>query len=54
MSRNKYREVSQRQAQSMAVLAYDAKRDGEVMKAITVVRSIFLHPLSSLYVRPCT
>jgi len=31
-----------RQAQSMAVLAYDAKRDSEVMKAITVVTLIFL------------
>jgi len=30
-----------RQAQSMAVLAYDAKRDSEVMKAITVVTLIF-------------
>ena len=33
-----------RQAQSMAVLAYDAKRDSEVMKAITVVTIIFLPP----------
>ena len=33
---------SARQAQSMAVLAYDAKRDSEVMKAITVVTLIFL------------
>jgi len=31
-----------RQAQSMAVLAYNAKRDSEVMKAITVVTLIFL------------
>ena len=33
-----------RQAQSMAALAYDAKRDSEVMKAITVVTIIFLPP----------
>ena len=33
---------SARQAQSMAALAYDAKRDSEVMKAITVVTLIFL------------
>jgi len=33
---------SARQAQSMAVLAYDSKRDSEVMKAITVVTLIFL------------
>jgi hypothetical protein len=33
---------SARQAQSMAVLAYDTKRDSEVMKAITVVTLIFL------------
>ena len=31
-----------RQAQSMAILAYDAKRDSEVMKAITVVTLVFL------------
>jgi hypothetical protein len=30
------------QAQSMAVIAYDTKRDSEVMKAITVVTLIFL------------
>ena len=30
------------QAQSMAILAYGAKRDSEVMKAITVVTLIFL------------
>jgi hypothetical protein len=35
---------SVRQAQSMAVLAYDTKRDSEVMKAITVVTLIFLPP----------
>ena len=35
-------EVSQRQAQSMAALQYDAKRDSEVMKAITVVTIVFL------------
>jgi hypothetical protein len=33
---------SARQVQSMAVLTYDAKRDSEVMKAITVVTLIFL------------
>ena len=33
---------SARQAQSMAALAYDAKRDSEVMKAITIVTLIFL------------
>ena len=33
---------SARQAHSMAVLAYDSKRDSEVMKAITVVTLIFL------------
>ena len=33
---------SERQAQSMADLAYDAKRDSEVMKAITIVTLIFL------------
>ena len=31
-----------RQAQSMAILAYDAKRDSEVMKAITMVTLVFL------------
>ena len=31
-----------RQAQSMAVIAYDTKRDSEVMKAVTVVTLIFL------------
>ena len=51
-------EVSQRQAahgarqsQSMAVLAYDAKRDSEVMKAITVVTILFL-PATFVSVRP--
>ena len=51
-------EVSQRQAvhgasqaQSMAVLAYDAKRDSEVMKAITVV-TIFFLPLTFVSVCP--
>ena len=33
---------SARQAQSMAIIAYDTKRDSEVMKAITVVTLIFL------------
>ena len=33
---------SARQAQSMAVIAYDTKRDSEVMKAVTVVTLIFL------------
>ena len=33
---------SARQAHSMAALAYDSKRDSEVMKAITVVTLIFL------------
>ena len=33
---------SERQARSMADLAYDAKRDSEVMKAITIVTLIFL------------
>ena len=33
---------SARQAQSMAVIAYDTKRDSEVMKAITVVTLVFL------------
>jgi hypothetical protein len=42
---------SARQAQSMAVLAYDAKRDSEVMKAITVVTLIFL-PGTFLSVSP--
>ena len=32
---------SARQAQSMAVIAYDTKRDSEVMKAITVVTLVF-------------
>jgi Mg2+ and Co2+ transporter CorA len=40
-----------RQAQLMAVLAYDAKRDSEVMKAITVVTLIFL-PATFLSVSP--
>ena len=31
-----------RQAQSMAAIAYDTKRDSEVMKAVTVVTLIFL------------
>ena len=35
-------EQGARQAQSMAILAHDAKRDSEVMKAITVVTLIFL------------
>ncbi len=30
------------QAQSMAVIAYDTKRDSEVMKAVTIVTLIFL------------
>jgi hypothetical protein len=42
---------SARQAQSMAVLAYDAKRDSEVMKAITVVTLIFL-PATFVCVSP--
>ena len=33
---------SARQAQSMAVIAYDTKRDSEVMKAVTLVTLIFL------------
>ena len=33
---------SARQAQSMAVIAYDTKRDSEVMKAVTIVTLIFL------------
>ncbi|SRR5258706_15370643 len=32
----------ERQAKSMAYLAYDAKRDSEVMKAITFVTLVFL------------
>jgi len=40
-----------RQAQSMAILAYDTKRDSEVMKAITVVTLVFL-PATFLSVRP--
>ena len=35
-------EQSARQAQSMAIIAYDTKRDSEVMKAVTVVTLIFL------------
>jgi hypothetical protein len=35
---------SARQTQSMAVLAYETKRDSEVMKAITVVTLLFLPP----------
>ena len=33
---------SAHQAQSMAVIAYDTKRDSEVVKAVTVVTLIFL------------
>ena len=40
-----------RQAQSMAILAYDAKRDSEVMKAITIVTLVFL-PATFVSVRP--
>ena len=35
-------EQSARQARSMATIAYDTKRDSEVMKAITVVTLVFL------------
>ena len=35
-------EQSARQARSMGIIAYDTKRDSEVMKAITVVTLIFL------------
>ena len=42
---------SARQAKSMAALAYDTKRDSEVMKAITVVTLVFL-PATFLSVRP--
>ena len=42
---------SARQAQSMAVIAYETKRDSEVMKAITVVTLIFL-PGTFLSVSP--
>ena len=35
-------EQGARQTQSMAILAYDAKRDSEVMKAITIVTLVFL------------
>ena len=34
-------EQNARQAQSMAILAYDTKRDSQVMKAITVVTILF-------------
>ena len=44
-------EQSARQAQSMAILAYDAKRDSEVMKAITIVTLVFL-PATFVSVRP--
>jgi len=40
-----------RQAKSMAALAYDSKRDSEVMKTITVVTMIFL-PATFVSVRP--
>ena len=40
---------SARQAHSMAALAYESKRDSEVMKAITVVTLIFFRPRLSLY-----
>ena len=39
------------QSQSMAILAYGAKRDSEVMKAITVVTLIFL-PATFVFVCP--
>jgi len=39
-----------RQAQSMAALTYDTKRDSEVMKAITVATLVFL-PATFLSVR---
>ena len=42
---------SARQAHSMAALAYESKRDSEVMKAITVVTLIFL-PATFVSVRP--
>ena len=42
-----------RQAQSMAVIAYDTKRDSEVMKAVTVVTLIFL-PATFVSVRSTT
>ena len=40
-----------RQAQALSDLAYDSKRDSEVMKAITVVTLIFL-PATFVSVRP--
>jgi len=40
-----------RQAESMEALAYDSKRDSEVMKTITVVTMIFL-PATFVSVRP--
>jgi hypothetical protein len=42
---------SARQAQSMAVIAYDTKRDSEVMKAVTLVTLIFL-PATFVAVSP--
>ena len=47
-------EQSARQARSMGIIAYDTKRDSEVMKAITVVTLIFL-PATFVSVRlnPC-
>jgi Mg2+ and Co2+ transporter CorA len=43
-SSNRQAEQSARQAKSMAALTYDAKRDTEIMKTITVVTMIFLPP----------
>ena len=43
-------EQNTHQSQSMAVLAYDAKRDSEVMKAITVVTILF-PPATFVFVR---
>jgi len=44
-------EMNRRQAQSMAYIAYDTKRDSEVMKAVTLVTLIFL-PATFVAVRP--
>ena len=37
-------EANEKQAKSMAALAYDSKRDSEVMKTITVITMLFLPP----------
>ena len=43
-SNNEQTAQSYKQAKSMAALAYDSKRDSEVMKTITVITMLFLPP----------